>query len=204
MDDNKIPLVLSSDCKGDLKKNALIIESLNLFLSFFFIVPQHVHASISRGLPQLSDEYDEPLVYQVEAAITAMKLPSTSAQHEVAAPLASSSSGLAPSTEAALPDVDTPAKLAEVAAEEEAREEDALLMYEKNGGLDPPGYVDLPTADVSLEAPKDSATSGTSTGTTFPPLLAEHPHRQKGGKKTANKPAVFLSHHLEHSSRSTR
>ena len=29
-----------------------------------FIVPQYVRASISRGLPQLSDEYDEPLVYR--------------------------------------------------------------------------------------------------------------------------------------------
>ena len=43
------------------KKNAMIIECLTSFLSFWFIVPPHVHASISRGLPQLSAEYDEPL-----------------------------------------------------------------------------------------------------------------------------------------------
>ena len=39
----------------------MIIECLTSFLSFWFIVPPQVHASISRGLPQLSAEYDEPL-----------------------------------------------------------------------------------------------------------------------------------------------
>ena len=102
--------------------------------------------------------------------------------------MASSPSGLDPSTEAALPDVDTPAKLAEVAAEEEAREEDALLTYEEKGGLDPPDYVNLPTADVLLEAPKDSATSGTSTGLTFPPCWPSTPT----GKETEKRGQINL------------
>ena len=42
----------------------MIIECLTSFSSFWFIVPLHVHASISRGLPQLSAEYDEPLDFR--------------------------------------------------------------------------------------------------------------------------------------------
>ena len=45
--------------------------------------------------------------------------------------------------------LDTPAQLAEVAAEEEADEEDALLTYERKGGLDPPDYIALASPNIS-------------------------------------------------------
>ena len=52
--------------------------------------------------------------------------------------------------------LDTPAELAEIAAEKEAYEEDILLTYEEKGGLDPPEYIVKSATNNSRRETRDN------------------------------------------------
>ena len=67
-------------------------------------------------------------------------------------------SGYTHPTEAGLPNLETAAQLTEVIEEEKARDWDASLIYEENGGLDPPDYIEqTQLTEITKEENADEA-----------------------------------------------